>query len=326
MYNNMDHKIKQNRRQTMKRILSLILVLVLSLTCLAACGDPDNTDPGNTPPADDGVRSYNLAIGVTAAANADFSKVIKNVAVLVTDADGKIVLCRLDCVEYSGDSDDAPVSKAEQGDNYDPYGAMAAGDWYKQAAALESYVAGKTRSEVAAIAVGADGKSELVAGCTIAITDLLAAIDKAFASEYKTAFDAKEGTLTAGLKVSASAIAYDEAKNQTKISTTFGAAVLSEGAVVAAILDTAEPVIKFVAEYNPTFTYDGTKREQGTSYDSYAPMAAGTWYVQADAYAKAAVGLTKDNIATLASEGVAGCTIYAGGYKAAIEAAVNMAR
>jgi hypothetical protein len=55
-------------------------------------------------------------------------------------------------------------------------------------------------------------------------------------------------------------------------------------------------------------------------------MPAGTWYVQADAYVVAANGKTADDIATLASEGVAGCTIYAGEYKAAIEAAVVSAR
>jgi hypothetical protein len=55
-------------------------------------------------------------------------------------------------------------------------------------------------------------------------------------------------------------------------------------------------------------------------------MAAGRWYAQADAFAKSAVGKTATDIATLASEGVAGCTIYAGGYKAGIEAAVKGAR
>ena len=55
-------------------------------------------------------------------------------------------------------------------------------------------------------------------------------------------------------------------------------------------------------------------------------MPAGTWYVQADAFAKTAIGKTADDIATLAFEGVAGCTIYAGGYKMAVEASVNAAK
>ena len=55
-------------------------------------------------------------------------------------------------------------------------------------------------------------------------------------------------------------------------------------------------------------------------------MAAGRWYQQVDAFAKTAVGKSASDIAGLASEGVAGCTIYAGGYKAAVEAAVKAAR
>ena len=44
------------------------------------------------------------------------------------------------------------------------------------------------------------------------------------------------------------------------------------------------------------------------------------------AAAAQSVGKTADDIATLASEGVAGCTIYAGGYKQAVEASVNAAK
>ena len=306
----------------MKRILSLILVLVLSLTCLAACGTPE------TPPA---AESYKLSIGV--AVNFDGDALAKTVAAIVTDADGKVVLCRVDCVEYGGGEEEmttAPTSKVEQGEDYDTipnYGMdEGAGDWYKQGAAFEAYVVGKTQTDIAGLTL-TEGKTDLIAGCTIDVTDMKAAVDKAFASEYKTAFSAKAGTLTAGLKVAASALEVDEEAMSVTASTTFAAVIMSEGKVAAAILDTAEPsIVTDQQTYASTLSYDGTKRELGTSYDSYKPMAAGTWYVQADAYAKAAIGLTKDNIATLASEGVAGCSIYAGGYKAAIEAAVNMAR
>ena len=72
-----------------------------------------------------------------------------------------------------------------------------------------------------------------------------------------------------------------------------------------------------------SFSFGGTKRELG---ENYGMMPSGTWYTQADAYAVAAIGKTADDIATLASEGVAGCTIYAGEYKQGIEAAVKAAR
>ena len=81
--------------------------------------------------------------------------------------------------------------------------------------------------------------------------------------------------------------------------------------------------IKNITDEGAEVSYAGTKREQG---DNYGEMPSGTWYVQADAYAKAAIGLGADDIASLASEGVAGCSIYAGGYKAGIEAAVKAAK
>ena len=109
-----------------------------------------------------------------------------------------------------------------------------------------------------------------------------------------------------------------------KLSTNYAAAVMEDGKVVAAILDTAEPELKEITENGAaSLAFGGSKRALG---ENYGAMPAGTWYVQADAYVLAAYGLTVDNIASLASEGVAGCTIYAGGYKACIEAAVKAGR
>ena len=126
------------------------------------------------------------------------------------------------------------------------------------------------------------------------------------------------------------AVEVDE-NDSTKVTfaVEYAAAVLADGAVVAAIRDTAEDTLNGVTPADAGLTsvdYKGTKREQGDAYDAWSPMPGGRWYQQADAYCKAAVGLTKDNIATLASAGVAGCTIYAGGYKAGIEAAVKAAK
>ena len=326
----------------MKRILALLLVLVLALTAFVGC--KKDKDPVE--------KDYTLAIGVVVAKDADTCEVVENAAVIVTDKDGKIVLCRLDCIEYKLDVDmdaeeivtTAPVSKVALGEDYDKKNYMAAGDWYKQAAALETYVVGKTQSEVAAIALDSSGKvtdTELKASCSIGVSALLAAIDAAFESEHKVSFKSTATAFTAGLNLAASikeniVDEEDEYSVNAEYTVEYAAAVLADGKVVAAILDTAvaklnnlsaeevdEDEFAFSAE---SISYPGTKREQGDAYDSYSPMPAGRWYEQADAYASAAVGLTKDNIASLASSGVAGCTIYAGGYKAGLEAAVKAAR
>jgi hypothetical protein len=216
----------------------------------------------------------------------------------------------------------APTSKVVLGDAY----MMGQGSWATQTAKLEKFVVGKTQADVAAIVLNG-GKltdAEIAAGCTFDVTDLLKAIDNAFKSEHKIAFTASSA-LTAGL--SAQTTVKDttaEDVKAVKLSTNYAAAVMEDGKVVAAILDTAEPELKEITENGAaSLAFGGTKRELG---ENYGAMPAGTWYVQADAYVLAAYGLTVDNIASLASEGVAGCTIYAGGYKACVEAAVKAGR
>lgn len=308
----------------MKRIVSLALVLVLALTALVGCGGAKE-------------KEYTLAIGVAVTPNTASSSITQTVASIVTDTDGKIVLARLDCAEYKAYDggalvETAPTSKVALGDAYggpneNPYLSMPAGSFEKQAAALEKYVVGKTRTEVAATALDGEGKAtdtDLKASCSIYVVDLLKAIDKAFASEHKVSFKSTATDFTAGLAIYG-AIESDE--DNVTYAADFSSVVMLDGAVVAAIIDTAEPtLVGATAEGAESFTYAGTKREQGDAYDSWQPMAAGRWYQQADAYAASAIGKTAQDIATLASEGVAGCTIYAGGYKASIEAAVKAAR
>lgn len=301
----------------MKRIVSLLLVLILALSVFVGCGSKE--------------KDYSLSIGVVVTEALAKSKVTQTVATIVTDADGKIVVCRLDCVDYSAYKSGeivtaAPTSKVAQGENY---GSMPAGTWYKQGAALEAYVVGKTQAEVAAIALegGKATDAELSAKCSIDIVDLLKAIDNAFKSEHKISFKSTATEFTAGLSATSSVKLTEGDTAKVKVSTTYASAVLADGKVVAAILDTVEPELVGVTEDgSDSLSYKGTKREQGEAYDSYSPMPAGTWYVQADVYTATAVGKTASDIATLATEGIAGCTISVTTYKAGLEAAVKAAR
>lgn len=309
----------------MKKFLSLLLVFVALATGLVACSKK---------PAD-----YELAIGVVVGENLAGKKITETVAAIVTDKDGKIVLCRLDSVTYEAKYDDAgalqttaPISNVAQGDDYDKYSPMPAGSWYKQGAALEKYVIGKTQTEVAAIALegGKATDAELKAGCSIGISDLLKAIDNAFKSAHKVAFKATADTFTAGLSVTGSVkdTAADDVKN-AKYTANFSATVLADGKVVAAIIDTAEAELKGITDEGAaSLSFAGTKRVQGDDYDKYSPMPGGRWYAQADAFAATAIGKTAADIATLATEGVAGCTMtYSPAeFKAGIEAAVKAAR
>lgn len=302
VYNTIDNNF-YFKEKTMKRIASLLIVLVLVATMIVACNEPTPSVPTE--------KDYTLAIGVVVAEDLAGSSVDETVATIVTDKDGKIVLCRVDCVAYEAAFDaegalvtTAPTSKVTLGDNY----KMPSGSWAKQTAALEKFVVGKTRAEVAAIALngGKPTDAELSASCTFNITDLLKAIDNAFASEHKVSFKSAATTFTAGLNAAAAVEAPEGAPKSANLVVDYAATVLADGAVVAAILDCTDVTLNNIGENGAeSVTFAGTKRVQGDAYE----MTSGAWYKQADAFAKTAVGKTAADVEGLAVEGVAGCTM-----------------
>ena len=311
--------------------LVVVVGLIVGLAIAGNQNEPENTTPEATTP-DNTVnntpteKDYTLAIGVVVAKDLEGLKLDETVATIVTDADGKIVLCRLDCLSYTAKFTDgvlnttAPASKVVLGDNY----MMPSGSWANQTAELEKFVVGKTQAEVAAIALNG-GKltdAEISASCTFVVTDLLKAIDNAFNSTAKVTFKTASTNLTAGL--SALGTVSGDATN-VKLVADFAGAVLADGAVVASILDCAEVEFQNIGETGAEKdNFTKTKREQGDSY----MMTSGSWATQADAFAASAAGKTAANIEGLAIEGVAGCTMpYSpASFKTAIVAAVKAAR
>ena len=309
----------------MKKILSLVLVLsllVLSVFALASCKqEPEEKD-------------YQLAIGV--AVTQSGAKVSKTAAAIVIDKDGKIVLCRIDAVDFTAKLNDgelntaAPATKAEQGDNYgmlSSYGSSLA-EWDDQAKFFESKVVGKTQAEVAAIKTK---DADLVAGCTIDVTDFVKAIDNAFKSAYKTAFKAS-GTLTAGIALN-NTVKGNEPLTTATFTSDFAATVMADGKVVAAVLDATEVKLPVTVEEDAieagTMSYPGTKLEQGDNYNMVAyGKAQAEWYAQAGAYAATAVGKTASELNSLATDNVAGCTMKTSmpGFKATLIEAASYVR
>ena len=200
----------------MKRIFAMLLCLCM-VVAIVACDTPSNDPVEN---------DYKLGMGVvvSTASSADGApQVDATVAAVVTDADGKIVLCRLDAVQNKATIADGVVTatnlktKMELGDDYnmakygqsmDWNGDGVVKEWYDQAKAFENYVVGKTVAEVEAIEtqvvegsgyVIAKDDALLSAGCTIQITDFVAAVVKACKDEQSTSFKAAEGSFTLGV-------------------------------------------------------------------------------------------------------------------------------
>ena len=321
----------------MKKIIALILVLSLSLFCLVACKKDKDTDTNNDQTNTPAEKTYSLAIVTdNGFGNISKNKVTNITLALLIDSEGKIVAARFDSVEASLAVKDGEITtsarlttKVEKGAGYT---GMNAGSWEEQAKAFENFLVGKTATEVAALQFVVDGADAgLVAGCTMksSMPVFQSLVAKAFAYERKVTFKTTE-TVTLGLAIDAKLTGSVE--DGAKVSADFAAVAIAGGKVVASIIDSAEASYTFAFDaenesYKATASYKGSKNEQGDAYDSYSPMASGRWYAQAQAFANTSVGKTVAELADLSTEKIEGsCSIYTGGYKAAIVRAAGNAR
>lgn len=299
----------------MKRIVSLILVLCMTAVLFVACGEK--------------AQSYELGIGMAVTANNAKLKYSATVAAVVVDADGKIVECRIDALDITAKLEDGAVvksadfkSKAELGDAYgmlSDYGSKLA-EWDDQAKYFENAVKGKTLAEVEGLKTG---DAALTAGCTIDVTDIVKAVVNAMKSTQKVAFSTASA-ITVGTTVNGSVA---DKNGSASYATEAAAVVLADGKVVAALVDCADATLTIEGGEGTALTYAGTKLEQGDNYNMVTYGGAQSeWYVQAKTYAATAVGKTASEVSSLATEGVAGCTIAVDAYKAAIVEAAQAAR
>ena len=302
----------------MKKLLALILI-VCSLFALTSCG----------------AETYELAIGVAVTApTGDALTVTETVAALILDEDGKIVACRLDTLQAKIQPDqDGVVSdtsyktKGELGYDYGMKDYAKTNEWFEQARAFEAYLVGKTLADVEGIDTT---KTDLVAGCTIGLGEFVPAVVAAFKDAHKVSFESKD-VPTLGVAVSnKTADKSADDKNKVQLVADFGAVAMVDGKVVAATLDCADATLTYEATeegYTCTdFAFKGTKRAQGYGYGMKDYAQSGEWFEQAQAYANSAVGKTASEVASLATNGVAGCTIGAGDMQKALDKAAQNVR
>ena len=317
----------------MKKTVSLLLCIFIMLSTLTLFGCTAKENP----------LKFGLGVytAVSDAGNADGDangqgKATITAAAITVDADGKVIACDLDAaditVAYTGEgkaiANDSFQTKAEQGDRYNmkAYGGAVA-EWYEQANAFESVVAGKTLTEIQAlVAEGDKGTAEVIrAGCTITVAAFVHAIEKAFAdlseSDATSAASVKLGIHTE--QTLSDAVEEKDGKNQ--IETTVFAAAVTDGKIVAASNDCIQ--LAFTFDAKGASTYDLTKavvgkKEAGDSYGmkTYGG-AAKEWYEQSAAFDTAALGMTAGDISSLLGKDnygnaelqAAGCTILVNG-------------
>ena len=322
----------------MKKILTVLLatLMVVSLFAFVGCGN----DAGN-----DAEATLKLGLGLSISASATDAGeengadqlTVTAAAVLVDDA-GKIVKAFIDCADSKvghtadgkGVVTESFKTKYEQGADYNmvAYGG-ATKEWFEQADAFCALIVGKTADEVKAlVAEDYKGTADVqAAGCTIYVSDIAKAVEKAIANAVESNATAND-TLKLGVATSQTATdATAEAAGSNKLETyLFAAAVNAEGKVVAASSDCVEATFGFDATGKSTFDASAeilSKKEKGDNYGMVAyGGAAKEWYQQAAAFDAACLGKTASEIAGLmgadykgvADVQAAGCTIYVSGF------------
>ena len=319
----------------MKRSLALLVCVLLILsTLVVGCGK--EAQPTTLKFGFGHVISAPTVTDATADKDGS-GKVDITFAAVTVDAEGKIVACALDTasntVNFKADGTAVAAefkTKYELGAGYNmvTYGG-AKKEWFEQADAFETVVAGKTLAEVKAL-VGEDKKGNadvVAAGCTIMINEFVDAIEKA----YNAAADSNvtaENTLkvTAATEQTCTDATADKDGSNKVATTIFAAAVDAEGKVVAASSDCIEVSFTFTtagASTLDTTKAIASKKDQGANYGMVAyGGAAKEWFEQAAAFDAACIGKTATEIAALVGtdgKGVAdvqaaGCTIYVTGF------------
>ena len=340
----------------MKKILSLalVLVMVLSVAALVGCS-------GDKKPAGNDAVGLKFGLGVVAnfgeAKDADgetngAGEFNTTAVAVLLDAEGKIVSIDLDTaqIKTAWTSEGKIVAtedlrtKYEKGTDYGmaAYGKKHDGsdgkalEWNEQADAFMAIAKGKTLAEVKAF-MAEDGYAQgdlATAGCTIHVTDFVAALEKAVNS-------AADSKATANDKLSVALVSSPSYSNKdasaegdglAQIDTTVAAVVTgADGKVVVAKTDCTQGKMTFDVAGKSTLDATvevKTKLELGTDYGmaAYGTKHDGSegavkeWNEQAAAFDAALVGKASADFAALAGEdgyatgdlATAGCTMAIG--------------
>lgn len=317
----------------MKKVLSICLIAVMLVSALALTGCSGKA-------LKFGAAVY---VGTPTVADATADKdgsgqVDITIAAVTVDNSGKIVACALDTasstVAFTKDGKAKPATefktKYEQGKDYNmvAYGG-ATKEWYEQADAFTSVVAGKTLDEVKAlIAEGGKGNDDVIAaGCTIAIADFINAVEKAYNAAAESDVTAKDTIKVTAYTEQTNADATADKDGSAKVATNvFAGAVDANGKIVAANSDCVEVTFTFTKAGKSTLNTGSAIVSKKEARENYGMVAYGgakkEWFEQAAAFDAACIGKTAAEIPALMGEdgkGVAdlqtaGCTVYVSGF------------
>ena len=323
------------------------------------CGE---TDPNYVPPVTE--KEYTLGLGIVYG-DITNAQINATIATIVVDENGVIVACKIDGVQNKYTITDTVtftslLTKKELGYDYNmaAYGHSLIGnatvkEWFEQAAAFEAWCVGKTVAEVEAMetqtmdngyVISADDDL-LGAGCTISITDFIAAVVKAGNDEQSMSFTT-DGEIVLGLGVNSAdnGSSGDDFEATVKMNIDYAAVASVDGVIVATLNDATQPQVT-IEDGEVTATAKLiSKRELKEGYnmaafgsDNNGDGIVLEWYLQSAELSKYLVGKTAAEVAALETTLVnghyistddalltAGCTMQITGIQdVVLEAAAN---
>ena len=298
------------------------------------CGEKD---PNYVPPTNDG---YTLGLGIVYG-DITNAQINATIATVVLDNNGVIVAVKLDAVQnkYSITADGINftnlLTKKELGYNYNmaAFGSSLIGnptvkEWFEQAAAFEAWCIGKTIAEVEAMPTQVKGEHNyvisadedlLAAGCTISITDFIAAVVKAGNDEQATTFTT-DGEIVLGLGINSAdnGSTGDDFEATVKMNIDYAAVVTVDGIIVAALNDASQPqaTIEDGEVIGTAKLISKRELKEGYNMSAFGSDNNGDgivleWYIQSAEFSKYIVGLTAEQVAKLEIQFVNGHYISA---------------
>jgi len=247
----------------MKKVIALALAAVMALS-MVACGGETTTEA----PA-----KYKVGMGMVVspslrdATEEKAGQVQMNTTMCVAafDAEGKVVSVSFDvaqqalAVNTDGTTGDAAAvdtrTKIEKEGDYGMAGASAIGkELFEQVNALEDWMVGKTVEEVTGMELGENSAAhantpldaDLSAGCTITVTDYLAAFQEAYDTAVEVEGLAKAG-IGQNISVKGTAATEEKAGSVQVDTNVVGVALDAEGKILWAKIDVAQNKAAFDA-------------------------------------------------------------------------------
>ncbi len=327
----------------MKKGLFLMLILIMTLVMVAGCGEapvdevpeeevPEEAVPDEEVPAPDpGDEAFStLGMGVVTSIGRSLDYDAENeimpmaqvdnvIVVAAFDGEGRVANLFIDTAQTRVEFDEelqvatdltAEIkTKKELGDDYGMRAASEIGaEWDEQIMDLKTWMIGRSVDEIKALEMtdrGAPGDPDLSTMVTIAVSEYITALEKAYASAVPV--ESGASMIGFGTDISIGRSTGYTMANDTEILPTaqvdvaiVGAVFSSDYTVHGVLIDTAQTRVEFDAEGNVLSDRAGqfsTKKELGDDYGMRrASEIEKEWHEQIAALEEWMVGKSADQV------------------------------